>query len=151
MNSSFSLALSLSVSTCLFLSHDHSLSSFFLPLFLPPPISASYFSLSFSSLENIYTQHHYTDGLLNASIAAASAGTCLEDGNADDKKGNAFANLGDAVGKVCAHVILKECVCVCACVCLCLLKAVFIIIYYSELHFEEEIYEEEIKNCLAAY
>ena len=75
------------------------LPSFPLPLSLPfmPPIS-----LSLSSVENIYTQHHYTDGLLNASIAAASAGTCLEDGNADDKAGNVFANLGDAVGKVCA-------------------------------------------------
>lgn len=63
------------------------------------------------ALENIYTQHHYTDGLLNASIAAASAGTCLEDGNADDKGGNVFANLGDAVGKSMLSIdVLKDAV-----------------------------------------
>ena len=44
----------------------------------------------------------------------------------------------------------RERVCVCVCVCVYLLKAVFIIIYYSELHFEEEIYKEEIKNRLGA-
>ena len=49
--------------------------------------------------------HNYTSSLLNASALAAKAGTCLEDANSEEKTGNVFANLGDAVEKV--HAAIK--------------------------------------------
>ena len=50
--------------------------------------------------ESIAVDHHYTSDLLNASVVAAKAGTCLEDGNDRNKTKNAFDNLGDAVAMV---------------------------------------------------
>uniref|UniRef100_A0A1X7UPQ3 Glycoside hydrolase family 3 N-terminal domain-containing protein n=1 Tax=Amphimedon queenslandica TaxID=400682 RepID=A0A1X7UPQ3_AMPQE len=51
------------------------------------------------ALENIVTQHHYAPDFVTAAAEAANAGTCLEDGNSEDKDGNVFENLDDAVEK----------------------------------------------------
>ena len=48
-------------------------------------------------VENIMTQHHYTDTAVKTAAAAANAGTCLEDGNSQN---NIFSNVGDAVKAV---------------------------------------------------
>ena len=53
-------------------------------------------------VENIMTQHHYTDTEVKTAAAAANAGTCLEDGNSQN---NIFSNVGDAV-KAVSWVIL---------------------------------------------
>ena len=52
------------------------------------------------SLENIVTEHKYSPNYVSAAAAAANAGTCLEDGDAEEKIYNVFANLVDAVSEV---------------------------------------------------
>ena len=46
------------------------------------------------TLENIMTDHNYTDTAIKTAAAAVNAGTCLEDGNSED---NIMSNVGDAV------------------------------------------------------
>ena len=62
---------------------------------------SSFFSYChYSFLEHIFTEHNYTSDFMTAAAAAANAGTCLEDGNSDEKSGNVFENLVDAVNNV---------------------------------------------------
>ena len=48
-------------------------------------------------LENIMTQHNYTDTEVKTAAAAVNAGTCLEDGNSED---NIMSNVGNVVKAV---------------------------------------------------
>ena len=50
--------------------------------------------------ENIVTEHHYAPDFVTAAADAANAGTCLEDGNSEDRSGNVYDNLDEAVEQV---------------------------------------------------
>ena len=51
-------------------------------------------------VEYIVEYHHYSPDYISAAAAAANAGTCLEDGDAEDRSHNVFDNLVDAVSEV---------------------------------------------------